>query len=57
MGNKWYPKETHLPKWIAAECLCAMCLARWVAVYPDTALFLECPRCGYENKREDELAK
>ena len=35
---------------------CLICGKKWTATYPDSAPALECPECGYMNKRIDPLA-
>lgn len=36
--------------WIASPASCDVCLFRWVAVYPEVCLVLECSNCGHMTR-------
>lgn len=36
-------------QWFQKEMTCVICNHHWIAQYPETAVTLECPQCGYEN--------
>lgn len=40
--------------WIAKIIVCSKCTHVWVAVYPESATELECPKCGEKEAIECE---